>query len=186
MFSFSVTKTLALTSLSAAATLLGVNPAQAFSVTVGGSQWDVTTLTGSYNDNVAILQSQTWWGDNVRAQDFAYAVGESLGLPFNGQAGPFFVWLGDLDGSGPTGISWVDSCQNYGSGSTSMSWVDPCQNFGLLYSFVIPGDSSETYAIATAVTPVPEPLTIFGSIAAVGFGAVCERIKRKKDAANKD
>jgi hypothetical protein len=176
MFSFSVTKTLALTGLAVAATLLEVNPAQAFSVTVGGSQWDVTTLTGSYNDNAAILQSQTWWGDEVRAKDFAYAVGGSLGLPFQGQAGPFFVWLGDLEGSGPTSIAWVPPVHN----------VYPGQNVGLLYPFVIPGDSSETYAIATPATPVPEPLTILGSIAAVGFGAACERIKRKKDAANKD
>jgi hypothetical protein len=181
MFSFSVTKTLALTGLAATATLLGVNPTQAFSVTVGGSQWDVTTLTGSYNDNAATLQSQTWWGDSVRAKNFASAVGESLGLPFLDQAGPFFVWLGDLEGRGPTGISWVKNSVPPGTYPGDSGQIP-----GLLYEFVIPGDSIETYAIATATTPVPEPLTILGSIAAVGFGAVCERIKRKKDATNKD
>jgi hypothetical protein len=56
-------------------------------VNVGGEDWDVTTLTGSYDANTSKFATagngevMPWWGDRSLANQFTIAVGNSLGLP---------------------------------------------------------------------------------------------------------
>jgi len=85
-----------------AAISLSPGSAQAYVVTVGGVQYDVTTFTGSYNDNISKFATPAqggvmpWWTrgqDGSVARLFSLAVGTSLGLP-NTAAGPHTCYLG--------------------------------------------------------------------------------------------
>lgn len=80
---------------------LTAGQAHAFVVTVGGSLFEVTTFTGSYNDNVAKFNTAAngglmpWWGSSSLAGSFVEAVKGELGYPNpdpigSGNAGPFF------------------------------------------------------------------------------------------------
>jgi hypothetical protein len=46
-------------------------PARSIPVTVNGVDYTITTLGGSYNDNVVTLQSQIWWNNSSLARQFA-------------------------------------------------------------------------------------------------------------------
>lgn len=82
-------------------TALTAAPATAANVTApGGMQYTITTVTDSYNDISALLQSQPWWTNNssnsVLAEDFAGQVAAALGTnnspsnPFD--EGPYFAF----------------------------------------------------------------------------------------------
>jgi len=73
-----------------AAISLSPGSAQAYVVTVGGVQYDVTTFTGTYSANTSKFALPAnggvmpWWDDSFPyniANDFALAVGSSLGAP---------------------------------------------------------------------------------------------------------
>ena len=72
-----------------AALSLSPGSAHAYVVTVGGIQYDVTTFTGSYNDNASKFATAAnggvmpWWGSGggSLARDFTTAVGTNLGTP---------------------------------------------------------------------------------------------------------
>jgi hypothetical protein len=70
---------------------LTAGEAQALTVTVGGQQWDVTTFTGSYNDNTGKFKTPNnggvmpWWGQVTVAAAWADALGWALGDPSTGQ-----------------------------------------------------------------------------------------------------
>ncbi|WP_413171632.1 hypothetical protein [Anabaena azotica] len=68
------------------------SPAQALVFNVGGTNYDVTTVTGTYNDLATTLQSQVWWGNSALAQQFAQTVNIQLGLPNISEASPFFAY----------------------------------------------------------------------------------------------
>jgi len=93
--------------------VLTTGQAQAFVVTVGGVQYDVTTFTGSYNDHKSKF-AQTpggvmpWWGDSSLATQFSNALGYSLGKPnsietepagspTNVDVGPYFAYNSIVD-----------------------------------------------------------------------------------------
>ena len=64
-------------------------------VTVGTDVFTIGTITGSYNDNTSLLQSQPWWGNSFTAASFSAAVADSLGLPnvLGGESrGPLFAY----------------------------------------------------------------------------------------------
>ena len=62
-------------------------------VTVGGTTYDIGTLTGSFSDNEATLESMPWFGNLGVALEFRDAVGLMLGTqpPPNGNIGVFFA-----------------------------------------------------------------------------------------------
>ena len=70
-----------------AAISLSPGSAQAYVVTVGGVQYDVTTFTGTYNDNTSKFETAAnngvmpWWGSQSLAGQFAAAVAGGLGFP---------------------------------------------------------------------------------------------------------
>lgn len=122
-------------------------PAHALSVNVGGQTYNIETLSGSYDSNASLLQSQPWWNSAPIAADFASAVGTGLGLPNNnGTIGPYFS---AFDFSGLFNlIVYSDS-----AGQVS----------GILT------DNSTQYSYAVTTSAVPGPLPILGAFAAFGF-----------------
>ena len=66
--------------------------ASTYTATVGGTSYDFTYIFSTYNENIALLQSQPWWNSQDLAKTFATAVGSQLGLPFYGEYGPLFAY----------------------------------------------------------------------------------------------
>ena len=60
--------------------------AQAIVVTVNSQAWEVTTFTGTYNDNVSKFSAtdMPWWDNSTLAGQFAVAVGNQFGTPNSG------------------------------------------------------------------------------------------------------
>jgi len=147
-----------------AAISLSPGSAQAYVVTVGGVQYDVTTFTGTYNANDSKFALPAnggvmpWWGNFLTANQFASAVAAALGAPnFSGNYGPIFAdsfSAGIPDAELPPQVS----------GRTYRIPSGPVQN-------AVPApDAVVTYAQATLYTaPAPGPLPLFGAAAAFGF-----------------
>jgi len=60
--------------------------------------WEVTTVSGSFNSLQGQLESQVWWGNIGLAGIFTGKVGPSLDFPNNvyaSQFGPFFAYAYD-------------------------------------------------------------------------------------------
>src|SRR5579862_2729825 len=72
--------------------LPGVARADAI-VTVGGTTYDITTLSGTFSGNSATLEGTPWWGNATLAESLSNAVGTALGtqLPPNETLGPLFA-----------------------------------------------------------------------------------------------
>jgi hypothetical protein len=156
--------------------------AKALVVTVNGQDWDVTTFTGSYNDNVSKFNtlenggSMPWWGDGTLAGlfagEFAPAVDFS-GLPRapGTIAGPAFA---------------------FGTGVDTFMYIIGRDGFVLLGTVEVlpPNVRSVTYATAalassppavSSTASVPGPLPILGLAAAFGFSRkLRKRIKLHK------
>jgi hypothetical protein len=157
--------------------VLTTGQAQAFVVTVGGVQYDVTTFTGSYNDHKSKF-AQTpggvmpWWGDSSLATQFSNALGYSLGKPnsietepagspTNVDVGPYFAYNSIVD---KITFLLTDTAATYHPKTTPLI-------------FSVDLNSSVTWAQVTKqVTPtptktsaVPGPLPAIGAFAAFGF-----------------
>jgi hypothetical protein len=147
--------------------VLGAGQAQALVVTVNSQQWDVTTFTGSYNNNTALIQSQVWWNNFDLAGQFATAVFTNLGTPNSipsgstaGPAGPFFAFTEANGGS-------VINARVYSDTSKSV-----------INRPLSPNSGANVWAQAYLVN-VPGPLPALG--AAVAFGFSRKLRKRIKD-----
>lgn len=76
----------------------GTSSADGITVTVNGTQYDITTVTGTFTDNMAQLESTPWWDNESLAQEIAAAVMDDIGTPNdNGEiaGGPLFAWNDD-------------------------------------------------------------------------------------------
>ncbi|ACK70502.1 hypothetical protein PCC7424_2075 [Gloeothece citriformis PCC 7424] len=162
------------------ASVLSSQEADAAIFTVNGTQYDITTVTGSFNQLQSQLESQVWWGNTTLAMDFASTVGSSLGKPnllgLN-LVSPLFAYNTILQ-SIPLRPSVrqtlaVGAVEQELLGST----VTLVNTYPSLSSSI-----SYTWAIATEVPeePVPEPLTILGVSTVVGFGAAFKRKTQSK------
>ena len=161
---------------------LTAGQAQAFVVNVEGQDWDVTTFTGSYNDNEAKFNvgEMPWWGDESLASLFAGAVGSSLGAP-NGLHATLRSW-------GPKfSFSACDTtCGYLGQYSVELTSGSPVVTIGLEpKGLESNGGRPLTWAQATPYTSpaaVPGPLPALG--AAAGFGFSRKLRKRIKCSTN--
>jgi hypothetical protein len=145
-----------------AAISLSPGSAQAYVVTVGGVQYDVTTFTGSYNnfngspngntskfETAANGGSMPWWNSQSLAIDFSLAVGNNFGANLQ------YAYLANACGGGNPYICTVGVITWNGStyGGTGVNASD-----------------SQTYAVASQIlAPAPGPLPLFGAAAAFGF-----------------
>jgi len=67
--------------------------ADSITVTVGGTEYFVTTITGTFTANMTQLESTPWWGNQTLAQDIATAVADDIGTPNDGgSGGPLFAY----------------------------------------------------------------------------------------------
>ena len=148
--------------------VLGAGSAQALVVDVDGQQWEVTTFTGTYDNNVTLLQNQEWWGNQATAEKFASAVGDDLNFPnLFGTVGPYFAFS--------------EGQRNFGRLGT-LRWVNASAEIVILGTSSDPNVFRNTNVTwATATRAVPGPLPILGVAAAFGFSRkLRKRIKLHK------
>jgi hypothetical protein len=131
-------------------------------------QYDVTTFTGSYDANTSKFALppggvMPWWGDNDLSSTFATAVGANLGLPNSyagNTSGPVFAYQYITGPGTVTGRNWCTvSCMQ------NPDYYDAFSNASFVYA-------QETLY----TTPVPAPLPLLGSAAALGF---CRRLRSR-------
>jgi hypothetical protein len=128
-------------------------------VEVGGSNYEVSTVSGTYNSLLTTLSAQPWFGNPTLAQTFATEVSSGLGLPNGDVQGPLFA----------TGLDYIDpnfyvfGAYYYDSfGMTGVAWN----------SF---GGPDDTFAFAQAQlqppapSAVPGPLPLLGAMAGYGM-----------------
>lgn len=114
-------------------------------VTVGGTTYDITTITGPFDTNSLQLTSTPWWGNGTLAGALATDAGSSLGEPNSSFfLGPLFAYeVGSLTPFGSDEVIWA-------------AWFfpsGPTNNPGIL-----PLSLPLTYAVGRVVAnPVPEP-----------------------------
>jgi hypothetical protein len=163
-----------------------VSAGQANAVVVnvpGYGSWDVTTFTGSYNDNLDKFSGQSPgmmpWLDNFGGVvDFATAVGGQLGFTnvANGQnLGPYFVsqCYGGYPICPMTGWHVLERLAWNGRAYNG-PWSFGNHNEDHFLSWDREGDGAaiRTWAVATPYTPpaaAPGPLPALGAAAAFGF-----------------
>jgi hypothetical protein len=126
--------------------------ARALVVEVNGSKYDVTTVSGTYNDLKTTLSAQPWFGNPDLSYAFASAVWDGLGKVNEG-FGPYFA-KGLYPG---TDFVLVDAF-------VSMYGQDSIDNqLGTMASY------DDVYAQARLLPPepnsVPGPLPLFGAMA---------------------
>jgi len=148
----------------AAATLLAAlaaAPSHALLVDTSVGRYDVTTVTGSFNDHAALLRSQVWFGDPGLAEEFASLVGIRLGSYFDYASkphGPTFSYLAEA-----TAFPTLFDMQS------KFFSADPA-NPGAVYT-VFFGSTTPGFTFAVAA-PVPEPAAaalLFGGLALLGL-----------------
>ena len=156
-----------------ASVAVAVSPAQASTFTYNGTNYDITTVTGSYGSLSSQLSSTPWYNDFNLASGLLGVVKTSLGTPNTGDLdteSPYFVSLYTFSPGNtfPLALSYSTG------GTTSSSGVSP--------------GMSGTFAVGSVASAVPEPLTILGAVTAAGFGAGFKRklAKSQKQEDQKD
>lgn len=149
------------TAAALAAISLSPGSAQAYVVTVGGVQYDVTTFTGTYNSNASKFATPAnggmmpWYDSSSLASQFALAVGLGLGsqpgcgsvCPANGPLFPY-----NYPGQGYRSKQYDNN--------TPSTALDQPANTNLTLR----------YAVGTVIPPsAPAPLPLFGAAAAFGY-----------------
>lgn len=120
--------------------MIPAQKASAVVITVGPTQFDITSLSSTYNASFETLQAQPWWNSSETAQSFASAYQAQVG-PFS----PLFAFTAD-----PATVTY---------------WAT-----GLFFPFQSgePVASTNNFAIATEV-PIPGPLPILGAASAFAY-----------------
>eukprot|EP01013_Petalomonas_cantuscygni_P045285 TRINITY_DN9876_c0_g1_i1.p1 TRINITY_DN9876_c0_g1~~TRINITY_DN9876_c0_g1_i1.p1 ORF type:complete len:158 (-),score=2.03 TRINITY_DN9876_c0_g1_i1:63-536(-) len=132
--------------------------------TVAGTDYDISTITGTFDDNESLLVGQPWWGDSAQALTFADAVGGGLGdSNFSGPYGPLFALDSLIIGADHTAL---------------VALYHPIHGVSIDWALA---DTTYHYAIATPVSPVPLPAG--GLLLLTAFGGVAALKRRKKRAA---
>jgi hypothetical protein len=152
--------------------LASVNPAQAVSVNVSGTSYDVSFITTSQNQNSALFAAAApgqmpWFSDLGLASTFAAQVYNQLGLNLY-QTGYGAVFAYDYD---PAGLGEV-----YG---IVQNTSDISDQLNLDSTSPLAAANPYPYAIATAIstTAVPAPASLLGATAALGWA---RRIRNRR------
>lgn len=160
----SLSKTFAKTTMAIALGLTAMaTTAQAVPVSFMGTDYEVSTFTGSsYADNETLLESQVWFGDVSAANHFATEVNTQLGANAIGVYGPYFATSSFTGFNGPAfnQRSWdirINATNGEAQSATNTSWV---------------------FATATAVTAIPLPAGGLLLLAGL-FGLTALRLNKK-------
>lgn len=144
----------------------GAAPAQAVTVTVGGVDYEIETVFGTFNGLAASLEAQPWYLDDNGgyvgdlANDFALAVGDDLGSPNGTNRGPYFAFFYET--------SATYNFRTFTGGVTSSGLFDLDEEF----TFARVADSTPIGAI-----PLPAGLPLM--LVALGTLALVRRSGRK-------
>jgi hypothetical protein len=146
------------------ALLASAGPANAvLEIDVGGNYYDVTTVTDTFNDQAATLESQPEWGNMSFAEAVATAVGLQLGNVNSSPniSGPLFAYTLDPSFFLYSGGAYIYS-----------TWGDNAGPPGGLADIIGDPNAVETFGLLTSEpAPVPEPSTwIAGALLSVSFG----------------
>ena len=154
--------------------VLTTGQARAFVVNIGGQNYNVTTFTGSYNDNKSKFAQETsggempWWGDSSLATQFSNALGYSLGAPnsietlsagsqTNINVGPYFAYNSIVD---KITFQLTDTAATYHPNPPSPLIFSVDLNSSVTWAHVAPKSGTST---------VPGPVPAIGAFAAFGF-----------------
>lgn len=149
-----------------ALSILTVGSADAATFTVDGVDFELTTVSGSFNDNRALLESQVWWGNAELAEALAETVKDGLGLTIFSD-GPAFAF-----GTNPGTTAPVVDYFFYDAGNTVRGPFVKRASFGLTQPL------SFDFAVAVAA-PSPVPLPAGGVLLVTGLAGVAH-LKRRK------
>lgn len=134
--------------------------AQAVSINVSGTDYEVFYTSTSYNPNLfgaASPGQMPWWGSAALAYDFALAVYDQLGEDvYQAGYGPVFAYAYNPAGSGEV----------YG---VAQNTQDTNDQLNLDPADPLAASVTHPYAYAKATTSVPAPLPLFGAAAAFGW-----------------
>lgn len=154
-----------------AACLLACSATSGFAATfsVGGADYDITTISGNFNELRSVLIQQVWWGDVNTAEEFTTSVAFSFGEPNAlGQyvQGPLFAfgeYTFDVDA-----VAWIDTISSDGT----INYHNPLLG------------TESVWAVSSATLPVSAvPLPAGGLLLLSAFGGVAALKRRKKRAA---
>jgi hypothetical protein len=143
--------------------------------TVGGNDFDITTISGTFTDLQGQLESQLWWGDDYLARQFATAVSTQLGTAdATDNYGPLFV-----HGRGQRSLhTWAWYFPHVYGGSRLASVGGPLstdRNFAVCVSC-----SSPPPTVPNPDPPSPVPLPAGGLLLLSGLAGVAALKRRKK------
>ena len=128
--------------------IVSANPV---TVTVNGSSYSIGAAKFSnYNDDLSVLQSQSWWGDSSLATSFADAVKATLPLSDNTNCCGSIFAIANPSATNLNFIFTVNSAVNtsYASIFTLNPWTSSSLSFGYYYAYLAQSDDGDaTYSI---------------------------------------
>jgi hypothetical protein len=147
--------------------------AQAVTVNLSGTDYEVFFTTTSYNTNPDLFGAappgqMPWWGNVSLASLFAAEVYDRLGENvYETSFGPVFAY----------GYSSAGSGEVYGLAQNTLD-IDDQLDLGLGSATPLAASSTYSYAYANVNTPVevPAPVPLFGAAAAFGWS---RRLRRR-------
>ena len=145
--------------------------AQALAITVGGTEYEVTFTSTSYQANPDLFGAAApgltpWWGNPGLAATFASEVYDQLGVNvYQAGYGPVFAYDYSLAGLGEV----------YGIAQNTLDINDQL----ILDSPPLAANATHPYALATASTSVPAPLPLLGAAFAFGWA---RRLRKNQQA----
>ena len=128
--------------------IVSANPV---TVTVNGSSYSIGAAKFSnYNDDLSVLQSQSWWGDSSLATSFADAVKATLPFSDNTNCCGSIFTIANPSATNLNFIFTVNSAVNtsYASIFTLNPWTSSSLSFGYYYAYLAQSDDGDaTYSI---------------------------------------
>ena len=111
-------------------------PALAITVTVGGRDYTLSTLGGSFDENAATLQIQPWWGSSDLALQFANQYDALVSTPIDSANLNLFSFYYDESRGAYSQIYWDDDVV---FSTQSGAYASPTQTF----MYVVPTEVPE-------------------------------------------